>query len=377
MTTLAPAPLFPRTLCALALASLSLPVFAAGTHHGASENTAHASHGGVLSHAPIGVMGDHRHGKGEFMWSYRFMRMNMEGNRQGTDSISNDEIVTTVANPNGSPATVRVVPKKMTMDMHMLGAMYGLSDRVTLMAMVPYLQNSMDHITYMGPSPTGPNGTKVLGEFSTESNGLGDISLSALVGLYTHGASQVHAHIGVSLPTGTIKNEDTVLAPTGAMPRLRVPYAMQIASGTYDFLPGLTYTSQHQRWGWGAQYLGRLPLEKRNDQGYVLGAQHSITGWGAYAVAPWISTSLRVKGTHRDRIHGMDAAIRAPIQTANPDNYGGEQVDIGFGVNLMGTSPGLKGKRVALEVLTPVYRNLNGTQLEQDWTLTVGAQVAY
>ena len=43
----------------------------------------------------------------------------------------------------------------------------------------------------------------------------------------------------------------------------------------------------------------------------------------------------------------------------------------------MGTSPGLKGKRVALEVLTPVYRNLNGTQLEQDWTLTVGAQVAY
>lgn len=35
-------------------------------------------------HAPLGVMGDHVHNAGEFMVSYRFSRMSMEGNRDGT-----------------------------------------------------------------------------------------------------------------------------------------------------------------------------------------------------------------------------------------------------------------------------------------------------
>ena len=39
------------------------------------------------SHAPIGVMGDHTHSAGEVMLSYRFMRMSMEGNRDGTDHV--------------------------------------------------------------------------------------------------------------------------------------------------------------------------------------------------------------------------------------------------------------------------------------------------
>ena len=40
------------------------------------------------SHAPIGVMGEHVHSKGEWMASYRYMRMNMEPNRIGTDDVS-------------------------------------------------------------------------------------------------------------------------------------------------------------------------------------------------------------------------------------------------------------------------------------------------
>ena len=40
------------------------------------------------AHAPIGVMGDHTHDKGEWMLSYRYMYMNMTGNRVGTDSVS-------------------------------------------------------------------------------------------------------------------------------------------------------------------------------------------------------------------------------------------------------------------------------------------------
>ena len=47
-------------------------------------------------HAPIGVMGDHMHKKGEWMLSYRYMRMNMEGNQIGENEVTPEDIVTTV-----------------------------------------------------------------------------------------------------------------------------------------------------------------------------------------------------------------------------------------------------------------------------------------
>jgi hypothetical protein len=39
-------------------------------------------------HAPIGVMADHYHEAGEFMFSYRYMSMSMQGNLDGSRSLS-------------------------------------------------------------------------------------------------------------------------------------------------------------------------------------------------------------------------------------------------------------------------------------------------
>ena len=118
----------------LASAALQCAALPASAHEGDGGNVTYAS-----DHAPIGVMADHRHKKGEWMTSYRFMHMDMSGNRDGTDSLSPEEIVTTVANPFANPpmmpSTLRVVPTDMPMQMHMVGGMYGLSDRITLMAM--------------------------------------------------------------------------------------------------------------------------------------------------------------------------------------------------------------------------------------------------
>ena len=75
-------------------------------------------------------------------------------------------------------------------------------------------------------------------------------------------------------------------------------------------------------------------------------------------------------------IEGRDALIAAPVQTANPDLYGGERVDVGVGFNLLGRSGVLKGQRLALEASTPIYQDLNGPQMETDWTLTIGWQYA-
>ena len=74
-------------------------------------------------------MGDHTHNKGEFMFTYRYMRMFMNKNRNGTDNVSDNNVLKDFA----------VTPTKMTTEMHMFSFMYGLTDTATLMVMLPYV----------------------------------------------------------------------------------------------------------------------------------------------------------------------------------------------------------------------------------------------
>lgn len=338
---------------------------------GGSHNSAHAT-----GHAPIGVMGDHLHKQGEFMFSYRFMHMHMEGNRIGDNRVSPRTIATTVPNRffgrPMQPPTLRVVPTQMSMDMHMFGAMYAPTDNVTLMAMVNFIDKEMDHLTFMGPA-----GPVVRGGFTTRSEGFGDTKLSGLFRLYDDTMHHWHFNLGLSLPTGSITERDRVLAPTGATPVLRLPYAMQLGTGTFDLLPGVTYNGHLADFSWGAQYRAEIRLEDENDEGYAWGDKHAVTAWVAYQWAPWISTSLRVDAVTQDAIDGIDPQIAAPVQTADPDNYGGERVDLFFGVNLAGQSGAWRGHRLAFEIGAPVYQDLNGPQMETDWQATVGWQKAF
>ncbi len=338
--------------------------------------SARADHdSGAKDHAPIGVMGDHRHKKGEFMLSYRFMRMEMAGSRIGTDAVSPETIATTVpnrfANPPMSPPTLRVVPLEMTMDMHMVGAMWAPTDRVTLMAMGMIASNTMDHLTFQGPA-----GTTTLGEFTTESSGFGDTKIAALVGLFDSENTSVHLNAGISLPTGSITEEDDVLTPMGTRPTLRLPYPMQLGSGTFDLEPGITYLGETEHFSWGGQYRAVIRLGE-NDEGYTLGDRHEATAWAAWGPNRTVSFSARVAARTQEAIDGFDARVTAPVQTAQPDFQGGERIDVGGGLNLYATDGALKGHRLAVEALFPVYQDLNGPQLETDWTLTVGWQKAF
>lgn len=341
----------------------------------AHENDKTAPH--AMGHAPLGVKGDHRHKKGEWMLSYRFMTMDMEGTRDGTAALTPDQIATGEANPffgmPGQPPTLRVVPTKMRMNMHMVGGMYGLTDRITLMGMTSYRDNDMDHITYMGAM-----GTTVRGEFNTQSKGFGDSTLAAIIGLDSGGkrTRQINLNLGLSLPTGSVTQTDQILTPMGGMPSPRLPYPMQLGTGTVDALSALTYFDRKDKIGWGAQANVRVPLGENSD-GYKPGEQFDASVWAAYEPAYWVSFSGRVKAETKGAISGRDAVIVAPVQTADPANHGGDIVDILFGINLAGQTGALRGHRLALEYGIPVLRDLNGPQLETDSTLTLGWQKAF
>ncbi len=326
-------------------------------------------------HAPLGVAGGDTMMKDMWMLSYRYMRMEMQDNLIGTDNVSPEQIVASIPNRffgmPGQPPTLRVVPTEMTMEMHMLGAMYAPADRVTLMGMIPYIEKSMDHITFRGP-----RGTTRRGEFTTRSSGMGDVKLMALYRVWHAGSDQVHLNFGLSLPTGSIDESDDVLAPTGARPTLRLPYPMQLGSGTYDLMPGVTYKGRVRNIGWGAQYQATIRLGE-NDENYTLGDLHQATAWGNYSWTPAASVSLRVAARTLGAIDGIDPRIVAPVQTANPNFQGGDGVDIGVGLNLSGQQGAWRGWRAGIEVGLPVYQDLDGPQMEADWFMTAGVKYMF
>ena len=78
---------------------------------------------------PLGVTGGMSPKQGVFMPSVQYMHMRMDGNRDGTDDVSTVEVL----------AEFPIAPLSMDVDMLMAGAMYGITDDISVMAMIPYV----------------------------------------------------------------------------------------------------------------------------------------------------------------------------------------------------------------------------------------------
>lgn len=307
---------------------------------------------GVASHAPIDVMGDHSHNKGEWMTSYRYMHMDMPQSYTGAKQLSVEQV----------HDDFMVAPVDMTMEMHMLELMYGVTDQFTAMIMLPYHIKDMEH--------RRRNNSR---QFSTHAQGIGDIQIGAMYSLHQALHIPMHLNMSLSLPIGSIDRIDTTLLGDDQP----LPYPMQLGSGTVDLHPGLTYTTHHKQWSWGAQALSTIRLGK-NEHKYKLGNRYEVNYWLAYTWKKWISTSLRVKGHLWGNINGLDARLNPMmVPTADPDNQAGERVDFFFGINLLGQKGVRKGHRLGLEIGYPVYQRLEGPQLGVGLQGTIGWQKAW
>lgn len=358
----------------LSLAAATLATSVKAQHMASGADMTVSGHAAMIP-APAGLMGAHVLPAGKVMTMYTPMWMHMDDSRIGTRVVSPEEIVTTVPNRfrmmPGQPPTLRIAPESMDMRMQMFGAAIGITDHVTLMAMGSHVQKEMDMITFAGPT-----GTRRLGVTHGETEGIGDTALAALVKLYDNGGHRIHAIAGVSLPTGSIEEEGRMLSPMGMPMQMRSSYGMQLGTGTYDLLPGLMYMGQQGPLAWGAAYRGRIALEDENDEGYSWGDRHELTGWLAYALNPILSGSLRLAASTEDAIDGRDPKIMGAFQGTHPEFYGGERVEVLAGLNARGQVDGLGMLRLGVEAGLPVYQNLNGPQLERDWSLalTLAAQ---
>jgi hypothetical protein len=332
----------PLVIAVLAITALLKPAMADANHQPGIP---------AAEHGPIGVMQGHMHDKGEWMLSYRYMHMDMGGNRIGSQSITTEETLD----------QFMVAPTDMKMDMHMLGAMYGISDRVTAMVMVPHIKKSMDHVTRMG------------GQFNTSTDGVGDIKVSTMISLVKQPNHRLHAMIGVSLPTGAIGER----AAIPINPDAQLPYPMQLGSGTWDISPGITYTGTSEQFYWGSQASAVIRTGTNNRQ-YSLGNQVQLTAWTMFRLTPAFDVGLRATYTHWGNVDGADPELMPMlVQTADPALQGGNRIDLTLALNFQVQNGALKGHRLAAEITRPVYQNLNGPQMEQNWSLIIGWQKAF
>ena len=325
---------------------------------------------GAIDHAPIGVMADHYHKKGESMISVRQGYMDMSGNLLDGKSISNSQILA-MPNPLGDmPANLSVVPTEMDMKMTMIGAMYAPSDRVTLMAMVMSMSKDMTLNSYQPMM-----GRNLIGSFSTSSSDISDISLGALIKLQETDTSRWHGEVTVQQSIGDNKAKDVVLTPMGMNMEMILPYGMQAGDDATRLVLGLTnLRTLSDKVVWGNQLRSRFVV---SDNDWSFGDQTELNTWLQYALNKSVSFSSRLKVVYQDKLSGRNPMISAPVQTANPENYGGREVHFALGVNfLTHILPG-KSDRFGLELIKPIQQEKNNLQMDTDYQFILGYQKAF
>ena len=307
------------------------------THH-------HSSPG---SYAPVGVMGDHLHHRGGFMVSLRYMDMQMEGNLAGGETISDQRIFQDYG----------VAPQAMTMRMYMLGVMFAPSDNLTLMIMQNFVENSMDLQSMMAMS------------FSTESAGLGDTRVSVLYGLIAKEKMSLHVNSTVNIPSANIERRDD----TPMVEDMKLPYPMQLGTGTIDLSVGTTYKVTHGKLHAGFQPMGTFRTGE-NGQGYRFGHQLDLNGWVSYDVASWLGVSGRVLSTTLGKIAGQDDELNPMMAPpANHLNSGFTRVRSFLGANFsFGHRPVFRDFKAGIEYGLPIYQDVKGVQMSESSVITAG-----
>jgi len=339
------------------------------------DHSHHVDHGAPV---PAGVMSAHMLTKpGDWMVGYKYMYSTQAGDMlHGNDKIADQEIL----NYDCGGRQCYVAPKDMTMHMHMFNIMYAATDWLNLMVMPTFVDMSMNMRMLDGAPAVLGTGAPEYAELAHASHehmtgGFGDTQMSALIKLYDSDIHHFHLGLGVSAPTGSVEIE---LRRAHKEELGLIHYGMQIGSGTWDFLPSLTYTARSGQISWGAQARGVVRLESENDVGYRQGDLFQSSIWGSYSPMNWLSFSLRGVYTTKGALEGEYNRGHQPIGPMDsPGSYGGEYFDLGFGISAMIPKGDLVGNSLSIEWLQPMEDDVNGYQLERDGALSVNWGYAF
>lgn len=324
------------------------------------------SHSG--SHAPAGVMFAHSLPRaGDFMLGYRAMYMRRDGDFKEGSKEPSDTVI--VANACGQ-VDCSAAAESMAHQMHMLDLMFAPTSWLSMMLMPSYLDNDMDlRALDGGPDDVHSNHDR------HGTGGFGDTRFGALLGLF----HRDHHHLQLGLVTSAPTGDTSVrFRRDHGVERGFLHYDMQLGSGTWDFLPSLSYLGSSGRFRFGAQTAGVVRMEGEGPSGYALGDEIQVSGWGGIEMGDRLAATLRGVYTRQGRIQGRfdrPTVVRTPGD--RPNNAGGRLFDLGIGLELSVPRGSFEGVQISVEWLQPLAEDWNGYQLERTGTLAASAGMSF
>ncbi len=294
--------------------------------------------------APIGVMADHAHNKGGVMLSYRYMTMTMSDMLNDSNDASVDDYF--------SETSYMMAPSKMKKTVHMLGAMYAVSDFLSLTMMIPQIKNEMTMIKKMGRT-----------EVDSISQGMGDIKISSLFKIKEDESSRFITGVGILIPTGSINEEDN---------ETKLAYGMQLGTGSYGLNLTMTYTKMCGAWTLGSQLDLKTYLNE-NSNDYKLGNQYQANLWIIHSLNDNFNISTRIMQKNIDPIQSTEESVSSMSSSYNPKAQHGIRSFVFLGIDYT-NSMFLKGHRLALEYGKPISHQVAGYQLKSEDMIVLGWQ---
>jgi hypothetical protein len=326
----------------------------------ASENN-HQHHAAHIA-TPAGIMGEHILSPGQFMTSYSYEQMNMSGYLKGSDDMTAEQVIA---------SGYSQAADDMSMQMHMFGLMGGVTENITAMIMIPYVQKTMTHIDSHNA------------RMKMKSEGLGDIEISGITQIFSSdnllSGHKINANLslGLSLPTGAIDESFTHVHGDGDAESHHMDYAMQLGSGTFDPTFAASLADKFGRYSFGAR-AEYTPRFSENSENYRLGNEAKITTWTAAEVTDFMALSLRFDGKQIGNINGIDKKIsRSSMPGGRAELQGGERIDGLVGVSIYKNVNSFGGHKLDLEYGIPLYQNLDGPQMKSENIMTLSYKLSF
>lgn len=279
---------------------------------------------------PISLMGSHMSHKGQWMATVRNMDMRMSGIYQNSDLIGLSDV----------HKSFMMAPLSMKNSMKMIGFMKPSSDH-TWMLMVNHHDKEMLMQNRMGMR------SKMVAK------GMGDMALSYNKGVVTNARRKSFWTLGLSIPTGDTDKLDN---------NMKLPYGMQLGSGTWDLKPSFTNTSFSDNHSFGYR-VSSILRNGDNDENYSLGNRYEADIWYAMNRTKRFSPSLRLNYVDQKGIDGMDSALNmmmSPMMVGS--NYAYKRLSLAVGFNAIVDESGT----ISVEYQLPLHQDIDGIALGLD-----------
>lgn len=302
-------------------------------------------------HAPLGIHGARTLPVEEFEVTYRFSKMDDKGIWFDNDSLP---LFTTLDFYQVAPLTQNNLS-------HEIEVAYGLTEELTLMGSLRYVQlerrqQTDDDLLYI-----------------TEADDLGDLEVHGIYDIFRSGPYMATAKMGVLIPIGA--SDPQVVTPFSGAGGEPLSYDMRPGAGVFAAMPGLTAQVQNEAGTVGAQLQGQLHFGE-NDSGFTPGDRFEGTFWAAYRINDAFSVSARLDYQSWTRVEGFDPRLD-PFRDPSHDGFfaEGSRTSIPIGINfVMPESSPVAGYRLAVEYIYPIDQEFEGPQLGFSRGLIVGVQ---